>query len=133
MIYRFGDFAVDTSTRQLLDGAGEIHLSPKSFELLLMLLERRSQALSKAELQEDLWPATFVGETNLATLVAEIRRALRDSAQEPVFVRTIHRFGYRFVGAVYNMADAAEAPHMMVRSAERVPPRPRSHDHGPGT
>ena len=119
MIYRFGDFAVDTSTRQLLAGADEIHLSPKSFELLLTLLERRSQALSKAELQETLWPATFVGETNLATLVAEIRRALGDSAQEPAFVRTIHRFGYRFVGAVSSTTDAAEAPHMVVKSEER--------------
>ena len=119
VIYRFGEFAVDTGTRQLLADATEVHLSPKSFELLQILIESHSRALSKAELQEMLWPSTFVGETNLATLVGEIRRALRDSAQEPVFVRTIHRFGYRFVGQLSSPTEAAEAARMMVKSTER--------------
>jgi hypothetical protein len=56
--------------------------------------------VSKTALQERLWPSTFVEETNLAGLVAEIRRALDDSASQPTFVRTIYRFGYRFVGEV---------------------------------
>ena len=63
--------------------------------------------MSKAELQERLWPSTFVEETNLAGLVAEIRRALGDSATSPAFVRTVHRFGYRFVA---DTADATEPP-----------------------
>ena len=98
MIYRFGGFSLNRETRQLLEGGRECHLSPKSFELLLLLVERRSRAVSKAELTEQLWPSTFVGETNLPTLMAEIRRALRDSPQQPVFIRTVHRFGYRFIG-----------------------------------
>ena len=65
-----------------------------------MLLANRSRAVSKAELQQHLWPSTFVEETNLAGLVAEIRRALRDSASSPMFVRTVYGFGYRFVGDV---------------------------------
>lgn len=93
VIYRFGEFAIDTGTRQLLAEAAERHLSPKAFELLLTLIEFRSRAISKTELQERLWPSTFVGETNLATLVAEIRRALNDSAQDPAYVRTVHRIG----------------------------------------
>jgi DNA-binding winged helix-turn-helix (wHTH) protein len=83
----------------MVDG-GEIHLSPKAFELLVTLLANRRRAVSKAELQQQLWPATFVEETNLASLVVEIRRALRDTAARPVFVRTIYGYGYRFVGAV---------------------------------
>jgi DNA-binding winged helix-turn-helix (wHTH) protein len=104
---RFGPFVLDTSTRQLLLGDEEIHLAPKAFELLLLLLVNRPRALSKAELLERLWPSTFVEETNLAGLVAEIRRALRDSATRPVYLRTVYRFGYRFVGDVDDSGAAA--------------------------
>ena len=104
--YRFGPFTLDYGTRQLLKDADEIHLSPKAFELLTILLANRPRAVSKAELQERLWPSTFVEETNLAGLVAEIRRALADSATRPVFLRTVYRFGYRFVGEVVE-SDAA--------------------------
>lgn len=100
MVYRFGDFTFDHDIRQLVLNATEVHLSPKAFELLAVLLANRSRAVSKAELQQHLWPSTFVEETNVAGLVAEIRRALRDSASSPVFVRTVYGFGYRFVGDV---------------------------------
>jgi DNA-binding winged helix-turn-helix (wHTH) protein len=100
VLYRFADFALDRDTRQLMSDGAEIHLSPKAFELLAMLLACRRRAVSKAELQQHLWPSTFVEETNLASLVVEIRRALRDSASDPDFVRTVYGFGYRFVGTV---------------------------------
>jgi DNA-binding winged helix-turn-helix (wHTH) protein len=108
--YAFSRFVLDTDTRQLLEGAVEVHLSPKAFELLNLLLVNRPRAVSKAELQEHLWPSTFVEETNLASLVAEIRRALHDEATQPAFVRTVYRFGYRFVGEVAE--HAALARHM---------------------
>ena len=122
MTYRFAGFSVDTGTRQLLAGGADVHLSPKAFELLLLLIEHRSRALSKAELHERLWPATFVGETNLPTLIAEVRRALGDAAQESRFVRTVHRFGYRFVAAVEDDAPARReetAAHMYLIAADR--------------
>jgi len=100
VIYEFGGFWLNRDTRQLLEGERDCHLSPKAFDLLVMLVEQRSRALSKAELTEQLWPATFVGETNLPTLMAEIRRTLRDSPQHAGFIRTVHRFGYRFVAEV---------------------------------
>ena len=100
MRYRFDGFTLDHDTRQLLSNGDEIHLSPKAFDLLALLLANRARAVSKVELQQRLWPTTFVEETNLATLAAEIRRALRDSAASPRFVRTIYGFGYRFVGDV---------------------------------
>jgi DNA-binding winged helix-turn-helix (wHTH) protein len=108
--YRFGAFRLDSDTRELRFDAGEVHLSPKAFELLTTLIVNRRRAVSKAELQEHLWPATFVEETNLAGLVAEIRRALRDDADHPAFVRTMYRFGYRFVGDVTEIAAAAPPP-----------------------
>jgi len=113
--YRFGAFSLDSDTRQLLLNHAEVHLSPKAFELLTMLIVNRRRAVSKAELQEHLWPATFVEETNLAGLVAEIRRALRDDADQPTFVKTMHRFGYRFVGEVTEVAP----PAPLVRSRAR--------------
>jgi DNA-binding winged helix-turn-helix (wHTH) protein len=100
VLYRFGNFTLDTATRQLLSGNTEVHLSPKAFELLVALIGERSRAISKAELMQKLWPSTFVEETNIAGLIAEIRRALHDSTSDPQFVRTVYGFGYRFVGEV---------------------------------
>ena len=106
MTFRFGPFSLDSSTRQLLRGGAEVSLSPKAFQLLLLLVEYRSRALSRDELQQQLWPSTFVLDTNLAGVVAEVRRALGDTADAPTFVRTMHRFGYRFIGEV-DEADGA--------------------------
>jgi DNA-binding winged helix-turn-helix (wHTH) protein len=97
---RFGPFSLDGATRQLLRNGREVSLSPKAFQLLLLLVTNRERAMSKQELHQSLWPSTFVLETNLSSLIAEIRRALDDDAAKPQFVRTMHRFGYRFVGEV---------------------------------
>jgi DNA-binding winged helix-turn-helix (wHTH) protein len=107
--YRFDRFVVDCDTRQLLQDGSELHLSPKAFDLLVFLLAKRPRAISKTEMLEHLWPSTFVEETNLASLVAEIRRALGDPAATPVFVRTVYRFGYRFVGEVIERGAGAHA------------------------
>jgi DNA-binding winged helix-turn-helix (wHTH) protein len=109
MTYRFDRFTLDSGTRQLLRGGEEIHVSPKAFDLLRCLVENRSRAMSRDELQSILWPSTYVLETNLASLVAEIRRALGDQADDPAFVRTMHRFGYWFIGAVHD-SDADDKP-----------------------
>jgi DNA-binding winged helix-turn-helix (wHTH) protein len=113
--YRFGGFTLDHDTRQLLSNGDEIHLSPKAFELLALLVANPARAVSKAELQQRLWPSTFVEETNLATLAAEIRRALRDSAANPTFVRTVYAFGYRFVGEVTPDVSAMSPEHTRAR------------------
>jgi DNA-binding winged helix-turn-helix (wHTH) protein len=102
---RFDEFAFDTDTRQLIGSKGEIHLSPKAYELLSALVESRPRALSKSELHQRLWPATFVSEVNLATLVAEIRAALGDDARKARFVRTAHRFGYAFCGTIVDASS----------------------------
>ena len=115
MIFRFAGFSVDPDTRLLLAGEREVHVSPKAFTLLLVLIEQRSRVVSKNELQERIWPATFVGEESLPTLVAELRRALGDSAQSPRFVRTVHRVGYRFVAAVEENAPTRRREGAAVR------------------
>lgn len=73
-----------------------MHLSPKAFDLLTILVENRPWAMSKADLHARVWPGTFVSDTSLATLVNEIRTGLQDSARHPRFVRTVHGYGYAF-------------------------------------
>jgi DNA-binding winged helix-turn-helix (wHTH) protein len=96
----FGDFILDQSTRQLLRGGKERHLEPKAFELLELLLVRRPGAVAKAEIHERLWPGTFVSESSLTGLVAQVRQALGDNPRRPRFLRTVHGFGYAFSGDV---------------------------------
>ena len=106
MRLHFAGMTFDADTRQLLRGRSEVHLSPKAFELLKILIEHRPRALSKNELHQHLWPATFVSEANLASLIAEIREALADPARHSRFIRTAHRFGYAFCGEETPTVDA---------------------------
>jgi DNA-binding winged helix-turn-helix (wHTH) protein len=96
----FGDFRLDARARQLFRGSLEVHLSPKALDLLLLLIENRTRAVSKSEIHDRLWQGTFVNESNLPSLVAELRRVLGDESQTPKFIRTVHRFGYAFAGSV---------------------------------
>lgn len=98
MFIRFGPFVLDFSTRQLTRDARTIHISPKAFDLLGMLAQARPVVLSKVEIQQRLWPDTFVAEANLSNLVAEIRAAIGDSARAPKYIRTAHKYGYAFCG-----------------------------------
>lgn len=108
--FRFASFCLNAATRQLLCNGRELSLSPKAFQLLLLLVTNRDRAVSKEELHQSLWPSTFVVDTNLASLIAEIRRVLEDDAAKPTFVRTIFRFGYRFVGQVEAHGAAPPLP-----------------------
>ena len=129
MRLHFGGMTFDADRRQLLRGGAEVHLSPKAFELLKVLVDNRPRALSKNELHEHLWPATFVSEANLASLIAEVREALGDPARHSRFVRTAHRFGYAFCG---DDAPAADAPPpvelasfcWLLKDGRRLPLRP---------
>jgi DNA-binding winged helix-turn-helix (wHTH) protein len=114
MSVRFGEFRLDGDTRQLFLADREVHLSPKAFELLRMLVEARPKALSKAEVTERLWPATYVSAANLSVLVAEIRRTLRDRPQSPRFVRTVQRFGYAFCASAVEVAASGSSGSLRV-------------------
>lgn len=96
MRLRFGDCLFDSDTREILRDEKPIHVSPKAFALLAILIERRPKAVSKDELHKLLWPDTFVSDANLPNLVAELREALGDHAHPPGIIRTLPRFGYAF-------------------------------------
>lgn len=94
MTTALGDFVFDEERHQLLRHGVPVHLTPKAYELLRLLLERRPAAVSKAEIHDRIWPATFVSDVNLATLVFEIRTALADDPNAPRYIRTVRGFGY---------------------------------------
>lgn len=96
MVFDFETFRADFDRRQVFRSGEEVHLSPKALQLLEILIETRPRALSKAEIQDRLWPSTFVAESNLATIVNEVRRAIGDDARTPRYIRTVHGFGYAF-------------------------------------
>jgi DNA-binding winged helix-turn-helix (wHTH) protein len=100
---RFGQFTVDSETRQLLSAGGEVHLSPKAFDLFCGLIESRPKVVEKADLHARIWPNTYVVDANLNILIGEIRRAIGDSAQNPKFVRTVHGVGYAFCGTAVDL------------------------------
>jgi DNA-binding winged helix-turn-helix (wHTH) protein len=129
MSVRFAAFTLDAELRRLQGRSGEIHLSPKAFDLLLLLVENRSRVMPKGELQQRLWPDTFVVDTNLASLVAEIREALEDDAKEPRFVRTAHRVGYGFCADVTQTPDDSPSPVRgalcwLILDGRRIPLQP---------
>lgn len=96
---RFAEFVFDSGARELRGRGGPCRLSPKAFECLGVLLEGRPRAASRAELQDRLWPKTFVAETSLRRVIAEVRAALGDDERRPRFIRTVRGFGYAFCGA----------------------------------
>ncbi len=98
MRVRFDDCSFDPDTREFFRGGKVAHLHPKAFRLLEILLENRPRALSKAELHERLWPESFVSEANLASLVAELRRAIGEKGRGARTLRTVYGFGYAFSG-----------------------------------
>ncbi len=93
---RFGEFLFDAEARELRRGKEPVHLSPKAFRLLELLVGHAPKAVSKASLYESLWPSVFVEESNLKSLVSEVRAAIREDARSPRFLKTVYGFGYAF-------------------------------------
>jgi len=103
----FDGLTFDVDTRQVWSGGLEVQLSPKAFDLLALLIERRPRAVSKADINRHLWPGTFVSESSLPSLISEVRAGIADHERQPGLIRTIRRFGYAFQGEPY--ADARRA------------------------
>ncbi len=110
MPWSFGGFRLDEERRQLLRGDTPLPVEPKAFELLSLLVERQPRALSKAQIHGVLWAGTFVSESALAGLVADLRAALGDDARRPRFIRTVHGFGYAFCGEARDDGQPLGAP-----------------------
>ena len=101
-IARFGVFEADFDSRQLTKSGFRIRLQDQPFQILALLLERQGAVVTREELKERLWPGnTFVEFDNgLNTAIKKLRAALSDTADNPRFVETVPRIGYRFVAPV---------------------------------
>src|SRR5215831_13624335 len=96
----FGECVLDRERRELTRQGSIVHVGPKLFGLLELLLDAKPRALTKDEIHQSLWGATFVSDATLTSLVAELRAAIDDDARSPRFIRTIHGYGYSFCGEV---------------------------------
>lgn len=133
--YRFGVFEADAATGELRRQGVRIKLNAQPFQVLLMLLDRPGELLTREEIARELWPdGTFVDyEHGLNSAVNRIREALGDTASSPRFVETLARRGYRFTAPVerivVNEDPAAEpetAPAAEDDAGTAMEPRPRS-------
>ena len=99
-LYDFGPFRLDAENHTLTRGGEGVTLTRKALEMLIVLVERRGEALSKEELLRRLWPDTTVEESNLTQNVYMIRQALGEAAHQQTYIETIPKRGYRFAAEV---------------------------------
>jgi DNA-binding winged helix-turn-helix (wHTH) protein len=109
------DLRLSVTARRVWRADDELHLTPKAFDLLALLVERRPDAVSKRDIHDRLWPGTFVSDVTLHSLVSELRRTLTDGPRTPRLVRTVHGFGYAFIGAIDDSSAAAGDPPRHLR------------------
>ena len=120
---RFGDFILDQHRQELFKNGTRLKLQGKAYQVLLTLIERAGEVVTREELRQRLWPSdTYVNfDANVNTTVNKLRQALGDSHEEPVYIETIPRKGYSFI-AVIEVAEAP-VPHRASHPAV-VPPPP---------
>src|SRR6202166_2064313 len=114
-VYEFGPFRLEPSERKLLRGNEIVVLTPKAFDTLLLLVRNSGHLLEKDDLISTLWPDTFVEEGSLSNNIFLLRKVL---GEDPAFIETVPKRGYRFVGAVRQLPHAS-------------PPRPEKSPEGP--
>jgi DNA-binding winged helix-turn-helix (wHTH) protein len=95
--YRFGEFTLSPAQRLLRHRGRELPLIPRYFDLLLLLVERRAEAVPRQDIFDSVWSDVIVSDSALTQAVRTLRRALDDDPREPRFIRTVSRHGYRFV------------------------------------
>src|SRR3954447_20023555 len=123
---RFGPFEVDFSTSELRRSGSRVRIQEQQLRLLEILLEQPGDLVTRERLQDRLWPSdTFVDfERSLNAAVAKLRQALHDSADQPVYIETVARKGYRFIAPVTQatgkLEHAAKMPERAASSRRRV-------------
>ena len=99
-VYEFGPFRLNPDEGVLLRQGQKVPLTPKAYEILLCLLHHAGHILEKDALMQEIWPDTFVEEGNLKVNMSALRKALGDTTEQPAYIETIPRRGYRFVAPV---------------------------------
>lgn len=96
----FGEFILDVKERVLLRQGKPVSITPKTFQLLLVLIENHGHIVEKNELMKMVWADSFVEDGNLTFTISLLRKALEDNKKNPRFIETVSRRGYRFIGEV---------------------------------
>ena len=119
---RGGALRLDVADQQAWVGDNPVRLTPKAFAVLSHLVAQRERLVTKAELLATHWPGTVVSDGVLTTTVNEIRTALGEASRSPRFIQTVHRRGYRFIGAVQTSElaapEAGASPLIVGRESE---------------
>ncbi|MGH9672074.1 MAG: winged helix-turn-helix domain-containing protein, partial [Bryobacteraceae bacterium] len=100
--YQFDDVTVDAGAHQVRKAGREALIEPKSFRVLLFLIENRGRAVSKEELIQAVWGEMFVTDNALTRVIAQIRKALGDDARLARYIETVPTVGYRFIAEVHS-------------------------------
>lgn len=119
-LYEFGEFRINVSERLLQRSGEDVPLPPKVFDLLLALVVRHGQVVTKDQLMSEVWPDTFVEETNLKVYVSTLRKALGEGTEGAKFIETLPRRGYRFAGSVTEIILDRPAPPELVIEKQTV-------------
>src|SRR5678815_530267 len=106
-LYEFGPFVLDARSRILFRDGATVHLPPKAFDTLLVLVQHGVQVVDKEHLLKEVWPDTFVEEGSLSRNIHELRKALGDDTSQPSYIETIPKRGYRFL-APLKVSDIAQ-------------------------
>ena len=109
-IYEFGVFRVDARSRRIFRDGEVLPLTPKCFEILLMLLENHGEIVKKEDLMSRLWPDSFVEEGNLTYNISVLRKTLGERTGEHRYIVTVPTRGYRFVAPVREIREEPVAP-----------------------
>jgi DNA-binding winged helix-turn-helix (wHTH) protein len=116
--YRFGSFFVDAEKSVLLRDGEVVPLTPRTFEILLVLIRNRGRVLEKDEQLKEVWADTFVEENNLARNISVLRKALGEGPNEHKYIVTVPGRGYRFVASVTEVNQSGE--RLDEQSTERL-------------
>ena len=114
LTYRFDDFHLDASNRQLWRGDERVDLNARYFDALVLLVEEHGALVEKDRFFAEVWGDVVVSDSALTQCIKDIRRQLGDDASNPRYIQTVPRYGYRFIGPV-EAADPAGAPPEVVR------------------
>ncbi len=104
-LYEFGPFRVDPEKETLLREGEPIALTPKTFQILLVLIRHTEEVVTKDDLMKAVWPDTFVEEANLSRNISMLRKALGETAQDHRYIVTVPGLGYRLVENVHLIPD----------------------------
>jgi DNA-binding winged helix-turn-helix (wHTH) protein len=119
---RFGPFELDSDRRLLLKNAVKVHLTPKAFDLLALLVTEAPRVVRKDELHQRLWADTFVSDATLVGLIKELRKALDDRNDKAPIIRTAHSVGYAFAAELHRpIPSAAAVSCWIVAGSRRIP------------